>query len=206
MPILVKIVPYVLCLVHLLVCFWYYKRQASGMRIGGPISLPKITWLFLTTFHYFLLAPYLLFSVNSNEPMNTALLAFCLLIVFRMLLQLVLMFWLKKWTPVWGISFNFLFVSIIGLILSQGSEIDYGPVSNKLILLHLITLSLMMLVDSYYAWTFKSLVGQQTKGEQAIWYASEQDPKFASINRQTKVLNMFFVFLGLIEFSLLVQL
>ena len=135
---------------------------------------------------------------------------FITLIYFRFVVQSVLMFWLKKWTPPMGITYNLLifFTLSCGLFSSLKTvELTTLHPDEWALMSLSVLLGMMLLVDSYYAWSFYKLVGHQTKGHEAIWYASEEDPKFRRINRETKWLNVLFlvysaVLLGLIVYLL----
>lgn len=206
MPLTSKLIALGLFLLHALICFWYYKRQASGSRIGGPISVPKVIWLFLTTYHYFMLAPCLYLGLYPAPTLALGLSAFCLLIGFRMVLQLLLMFFFKVWTPIWGISLNGLYVVTLLLILLLGPVFQLESIPNLMVFFTLLVLVCMMVLDSYYAWSFRALVGQQTKGSEAIWYASDTEPKFEKLNHQTRIFNLFFLLFTGVEFVLIVLL
>lgn len=166
---------------------WYYRHQNGPKRpIGGPISWQKAWWLSLTTFSYFLL-PVIVLSVYTGifwQPLAIIMLGFWL---FRAVVQSALMFLLKRWIPPYGIAFNLLFACVMFWIAFVKIKIGWS-VPYAVLPVHFIGL---MLTDSVFAWMFFQKVGMQTKGAEAIWYAS-QEPAYDQINRITLAADLIF--------------
>lgn len=175
---------------------WYYRWQQQGTRIGGAISKPKAVWLFFALYHYFFLPGWFLVALEAPGPLRTALWVFVGLMGTRLLAQSLLMYVFKRWTPPLGIASNLTVLAcLLGCLFWAFTHASWpGTDSDQGLMLALVVLlCLMLLADSYYAHAFYQLVGQQTKGKEAIWYASEQDPKFLRINQITHMANIFFL-------------
>ena len=144
-------------------------------------------------FYYFFLS-FWIFTALPKSDFTFILKIFIILIFFRATMQPVLLYITKNWTPLYGITFNILtglvLISLISrLIMIHGvakSAID------RIYLMYLSGVILALFVDSYYANVFHRIIGQGTKGDDAIWYASEQDKRFKRINQITFYNNFFF--------------
>ncbi len=186
---------------------WYHRRQNSRAVLGGAISKPKVIWLFYALFHYFFLTVWCYWFFEKSNRLHAVLPVFIALIYFRLVAQSALMFWLKKWTPPMGISYNlFTFATLCYCVFSslKNAELVILHPDECLLLGLFGLLGMMLLVDSYYAWSFYRLVGSLTKGHEAIWYASEEDAKFRRINRVTKWLNVVFLACSLVLLALII--
>ena len=162
--------------------FTYYHYQNKKQRIGGAISKPKAYWLFFCLFLYYFMPIW--FISYFNELPSTQIFIYkgiiCIM-VLRLVFQGIYMFYIKKWTPKFGIAFNFFLVLFI-LTTAAGAFDQFGvePFQYTALLI-----ALMAVIDSYYAYTFRKLVEGKTVGEEAIWYAAENDDRFQTINRLT---------------------
>ena len=113
--------------------------------------------------------------------------------VMRAIIQPIMLYITKSWTPFYGISFNL----IVGLGLSlclvhyfyNGMD---RSASDWVFITYLTGVALALFTDSYYAYQFHQIVGEGTKGNQAVWYASPNDPGFNRINKITEYLNVIF--------------
>ncbi len=183
---------------------WYYKKQNTQEGLGGPISKAKMLWLSYATFNYFFLSVFFLFLKSSNEPLFKTLLLFIVLIYFRALLQIILMYFIKKWSPIIGISYNiFCFLMIILSLFFNESSIIPATVKELPLFIFIFVVSSCLLTDSFYAYSFYKIIGKGTYGDRAIWYASEKDPRFNKINSQTSFMNIGFYLLFFINIILI---
>lgn len=112
----------------------------------------------------------------------------------------------RNWIPRYGIIFNIIGVlmvltlAVIILINDQPKD-DFGIV---LISYFLFQLFLILITDTVYAIKFNQIAGSQTKGSNAVWYASDDD-EFEKINRLTKRNNYFFICLAAIMIILILM-
>jgi uncharacterized protein (UPF0333 family) len=171
---------------------YYYYRQNTKSTIGGKISGPKSYWLFFALFHYYIFPVYLLTSLDVQKPGYEGLVLCFGLLAIRALVQTVLMFGSKNWTPTIGLAFNFSLVAAVVYSLSKmiwnGVNIQTWP----FLVLYLLLLLAIAIMDSYYARQFHKLVGTKTMGRDAIWFAAPNDSLFTNINRITHRSNVAF--------------
>lgn len=177
----------------------YYKRQNSTHKMGGSISIPKTIWLFLALYQYFVLVLVFLFSYHGEFIMIIGVLG--VLFYLRALFQGIIMYWTKRWKPLYGIIANailsgWILWCLIAILNSNLSVYNAGTI-------YLIGTLLFLMTDTYYAYHFNKLVAGKTMGESAIWFANQEDPKFIKLNRVTAILNIFFVAYIIFEFIIL---
>jgi hypothetical protein len=184
----------------------YYHRQNRPKVTGGPISRPKVLWLFFALFLYYFLGPWIFISTEESQY-TSALKTILSIIGLRAVIQPILMYITKNWTPYFGIGFNI--VGAVAIILMVFYCFDGGGLyhnSGYIHLFYLIIVVMTLFTDSYYAYRFHSIIGDKTKGNEAIWFASEDDPIFYTINRLTYVMNyLFFSLLFLLLLQIVVS-
>ena len=161
----------------------FYTVQNQPGRMGGNISVAKVIWLGYATFYYFILSTwYLIFYLPAGSIALTFYIFICS-IYARFILQGILMYKIKKWIPPYGMTFNILLAIVMALLML--SRQDSGTAAAGLIIKWFcIGAIAILLTDTLYAFLFHKLAHRQTTGEQAIWFAS-QDEKFNHINRIT---------------------
>lgn len=184
------------------IMYAYYRNQNSKNNIiGGKISKAKTFWLGYAMFHYFILPWWFLVFVNQNADHSFAIYTILGIFYFRMLLQMLLMFVTRNWSPVIGITYNIV-ASVIFIYLSiHLIGLGIMPI-NYMIIIYILNLIAILLTDTYYARSFHLLVGEETKGKTAIWFASDEE-KFKPINRITARNNVIFILVSLVMLLLL---
>jgi hypothetical protein len=129
---------------------------------------------------------------NLPESILTHVLIFCIIaMLLRACIQPILMYIIKKWTPYYGMTFNILLAFYVIFQLISTGHIGF----DSAFLIHEIYLGILamaLLADTYFAYQFHKIVGQSTKGDKAIWYASAEDVRFRNINRITFFSNIAF--------------
>jgi hypothetical protein len=190
-----------LCISFLLmttISIGYHLRQNGKSVLGGNISVAKSFWLGYAFYHYFIYSFILYWFIFPSE-LKQLMLMITIWFYFRMLAQGVMMFVLKNWSPKYGISHNILSsILIFSCIIYQG--INYSKYDSSeilMVLLFLFNLLLIAIVDTIYARKFFNIIGNRTKGDQAIWYASN-DERYSQINMLTIRNNYFFVLYSLV--------
>lgn len=181
----------------------YYFNQNKQAKIGGKISAAKAFWLGYALFNYFIFPVFLYFFLENSTLKLVLILIICLFYL-RMLIQSYLMFVSKNWIPSYGILYNIISVIFIFSLLFKLYITFNAFDENGLLLLSLFLFKLILILftDTFYARNFKTLVGNNTKGKKAIWYASD-DIKFNRINRITSRNNIFFSFLSIALITLM---
>lgn len=170
----------------------YHRRQNRGAaRLGGAISRAKAIWLAYAVFLWFFLCPILALSPAVAPPVRALLGAFAAFMWVRGVLELVLLYWTRSWTPPMGIAHD---LACLALLLGGGAWLwpDLAALERPLDrwtlgLLGAVVVSLVC--ETIYAFTFHRIVGGRTKGDEAVWFAPEDDPTFRAINRTTAALN-----------------
>lgn len=171
----------------------FARRQARG-RVGGALSRPKQVWLFLALGTWLLAAPLLALDPGVSPPLRALLGLFVGLMLARVPVELVLLYGLGRWTPPMGIAHDLLCAAVmaVGLPVALRSLDGTGPLgpADQAALLLALTVLATLLVEVHHAWAFWRVVGSAgTQGEDAVWFASADDPRFARINRITAWLN-----------------
>lgn len=175
----------------------YYRRQNHGgagraRRMGGGISRAKALWLCYALFVWFFLCPILALSGAVAAPVRALLGAFAAFMWLRGVVEAVLLYGTKSWTPPMGIGHDVACVALLGggawwsapALGALTSPFDLWTVGL------LVAVVASLLCEVGYAWSFYRVVGQRTKGDEALWFASEEDPRFRAINRATATLNV----------------
>jgi len=176
--------------------FTFYAIQNKASRLGGGISKPKAVWLFLALYLYFILPVicYAAFDSILSPGIKNGLALLTGLLYLRAFMQPVLMYRLKIWTPIMGIAYNLL---CSFFLIYRFFKIDFQPLAENAYdvqIVFLLAISLgALLTDSFYAWSFYKIVGNDTQGDKAIWYASDDNPAFDQINRITFWMNILFI-------------
>lgn len=170
-------------------------NQNSQLTLGGEISIPKTIWLFAAIYTYFVCSIAIYFLTDPSQLRKVLAFFICIMSV-RAFLQSFLMFQSKVWIPTYGMIFNILSALILIIGLANSKSILTPPEQNQLILFFFYLTIIMMLLDSYYAFCFYKLVGDNnTKGENAIWFANSFEKKFNRINKLTFFFNFIILFL-----------
>lgn len=174
---------------------WFSRRQArpERARIGGALSPPKQVWLFLALGTWFVAAPLLALDPAVSRPWRALLGAFALLMLIRAPLELVLLYGLRRWTPPMGIAHDLVcLVGVAGglpLVLARAAWPPGG--ADRAAGLLALGLLLTLAIEVHHAWVFWRVVGSLgTQGQDAVWFAAPDDPRFARINRVTAWLNV----------------
>ena len=175
-------------IVLILFSFFMTKKQNSGKKMGGGISPAKSFWLFYCVYSWFLLMPFVLYQNLVPAPLYTIWLGFVGWMFFRGIIELFMMFYTKNWTPPLGIGHN---LSCLAWLIA--SSIYYFPKLIELPLPHIVFhtgLVWGLVMETYYAIRFYQIVGQKTKGEEAVWYASKENPTFRKVVFITAIFNI----------------
>lgn len=146
---------------------------------GGEISTPKKFWLSFALFVYYPLPVYLMLKFGFHP----VLIAGFGLFFIRLPVQAAGMYILKNWSPKTGIFFNLLAVVVVFSVLMITPDIPL-PIMAYGILVVVCTA-----IDAFYAHRFWKIVGEKTKGDQPIWFASNSK-EFVFLNRLTSVMNI----------------
>lgn len=178
----------------------YHLRQNKNPQMGGKISIPKTFWLFFALYCYYIVPLHFLLEGSFNPFWTPVLLSILVINYSRLAIQGLAMYRFKIWRPIYGMTWNLVSVILVMMIMAWNFEhrevIWNAPGQIVFLLLYLG----LLLTDTYYAHTFKGIVGQITTGDQPVWFANGKDTRFAKINRITYRNNVFFslVFISMV--------
>lgn len=178
--------------------FMHFKQNKGG-KMGGNISPAKSLWLFYCIYSWFIFIPYIYFTQDIPEPYKTTWIGFSIWFWIRGVIEMIMMFITKNWTPPIGITHNiscFLLLVFLPFFIEEKFE----SFASALTLYHL-SLILSIIMETYYAFAFWKIVGEKTKGDEAVWYANKEDPKFKRVVLVTAIAN-WPIYGGLIFFTL----
>ncbi len=167
------------------------KRRQSRGGIGGAISAPKAFWLSFTVFFWFFLCPVLALDGALSRPIRLAFGAFAISMWARGVAELVMLYGTKNWRPPYGIAHDiFCIVLVAAVLLHDPARIAALTRPLDLFALGLlVVVAASLLVEIQHAHSFHAVVGEDTKGDRAIWFADDADRRFARINRRTRIWN-----------------
>lgn len=173
----------------------YHRQQNNGSQIGGNISKAKSVWLGLTLFFYFMFSCWWLLVLPTRSPIYPFVIIVIFYFYFRAIVQAVMMYTTKNWTTAHGIAFNSIGSIILLYCLITATQQNSLTPQEISFTSYLFLLICFQITDSFYAHRFGAIVGQATKGEKAIWFASN-DPKFQKINQRTAQFNTVYLVLS----------
>lgn len=178
----------------------YYLRQNKNPQMGGEISIPKTFWLFFALYCYFILPLLFLLEEPFNAFWSPTWLSILVINYSRLAVQGLAMYIYKNWRPIHGMIWNLSSLIIItaAVLWNFYQQVPLWNAPGHLVFLLLYLVLLM--TDTYYAHTFKGIVGQNTTGDHPVWFASDKDCRFSKINRVTFRNNIFFslVFISMV--------
>jgi hypothetical protein len=186
------------------VLFW--RSQNVRQSRGGRISPPKLAWLLYAVFFWFFVCPLVALDTAVPPGVRWVLGVFAVSMWVRGLAELYMLYVSKSWKPPYGIGHDGVCILLVlgGLALTR--EQWQGPLAPVavwgLALVGLVLVSL--LVEVLYATLFFQAVEGRTTGEEAIWFADEEQARFRRINRLTFALNvpLYLALAGLLALGL----
>lgn len=178
---------YINLLAFFIIGFLFYQKQNKNSTLGGSISVAKAFWLFFAIHTWLFLIPILIFSVDLPFGYKVVWSIFSGWFWLRSILEMIMMYKTKNWSPIYGISHD---ISCL-LILFLGTFYYYVDFihSNPFLLLFHLVLILSLLLETYYAYEFFKIVGEGTKGEKAIWFADSENLRFKRVVHITHIFN-----------------
>lgn len=170
----------------------FARRQNARPRMGGALGRAKQIWLVWTVYTWFFAAPLFALSPALSGPLRTVLGVFSGLMLARGVAELVMLFVTKNWRPPYGIAHDVLCAVVL---LAGSAWVIFGtpPFDDPIeawgrALLAVLTVSLLL--ETYYAVAFHRAVGDRTTGEDGVWFAHADDPRFARVVLVTSIANI----------------
>ena len=167
----------------------FYLWQNSTARAGGKISRPKMLWLTYVVGLWFFVCPIVALDPTVAVPLRATLGGFAAFMWMRGLTELLMMYLTKNWRPRYGIAHNiasFVLVTAMAAWSLTSGLASYDAWVFGLVVLVAVTL----VIETVFAVGFRRVVGDRTTGDDAVWFASAKDERFAGLNRLTAALNV----------------
>jgi hypothetical protein len=179
-----------LALAGALLAVGLYFRQNRGdqARMGGRIAPAKAFWLYYTLAVWFVLLPGLLLQLTLPPAIFLAWSALTVSMWIRGLVEAYLLFVTKNWRPPLGIAHDLLTFGLFCTAL--WARADSWNESTFWTQVFTLSLGVSLLAEVYYATAFYRLVRERTTGEDGVWFASAEDPKFRRIVNVTALVNI----------------
>ncbi|MCK6550068.1 hypothetical protein L6R52_29810 [Myxococcota bacterium] len=170
----------------------FARGQNTHGKLGGAISRPKQLWLGFTVYTWFCVCPLLALDPAVNGALRGILGVFGASMWIRGIAELVMLYRTKNWRPPYGIGHDVLCVALVlgGLILGRETITTLTSTLDLWTLALVAAILVSLVLEIYYAYTFFHLVEGQTTGEEGVWFAHEEDPRFVRINRITAAGNL----------------
>ena len=175
--------------------FAWSQRQGA---LGGKMSLPKALWLLWAVLIWFFVCPMLAFDVTIPTPWRWVMGVFAINMWCRGLIELYMLYGPKSWKPPYGISHNVFSMALLMTLVFVFAP-PYTTGWGLVMATWFGVLMLSLAVETYYAVAFHHVVKGQTTGDDGVWFADAEDPKFRRINQVTTFWNvvLYGVFGGL---------
>lgn len=167
----------------------FYLRQNRARTLGGRISRAKAAWLTFAVLFWLGVCPLLAFEPSLPPRWRIVLGVFGAQFWLRGLAELWMLYVSKNWRPPYGIGHDlFSLVLVIVMTLGYGAFPLDAPNLVGLAATSLVVISLV--AETYYAWVFFGLVEGRTTGDDGVWFADQEDPRFVRVNRLTAAVNV----------------
>jgi len=168
----------------------FRARQNAGHAKGGRISNPKVLWLFFAIWFWFVECAVLAFEPALPFAFRLIVGAHAVSMYLRGVVELVMLHVTKNWRPPIGIAHDALCIAVIvALVVAQrealGDPGAWGLWAPLLVVMLLFSLA----VELLYAALFFRAVEGKTTGDDGIWFADPDSPRFRRINRITFACN-----------------
>jgi hypothetical protein len=185
-------------LVVLIVGYVFYVRQQKG-ALGGGISRAKAAWLTFAVLYWLGVCPILALEPSMPNPWRMAFGLFTLSFWARGLAELYMLYVSKNWKPPYGVAHDLFCIVLLFATIALMRRSAPGTGWDTMGLLATVALLVSLCAETYYALEFHKLVAGQTTGEDGVWFADQEAPKFKQINRITALINVpLYAFLGVL--------
>lgn len=167
----------------------FYLKQNRARALGGRISRAKAAWLTFAVLFWLGVCPLLAFEPSLPSRWRLVLGVFGAQFWLRGLAELWMLYVSKTWRPPYGIGHDvFSLVLVLGMTVGFGAFPLDAPNLVGFAATALVVISLV--AETYYAWVFFHLVEGRTTGDDGVWFADQEDPRFVRVNRLTAAINV----------------
>lgn len=164
------------------------RRQNHGRHLGGPISRPKLLWLAMIGYGWFLVPPAVVLAPGT--PPSTALFVgvFWAAAVIRGGSEVTMLYIFKNWWPPIGIAHSAL--SFVWAALAVAESPREPTMYIAWTWAFVLWLAITAALETYFALLFYGIVRRRLDGDKGAWFAADGDPKFGRLNRFNSVANI----------------
>jgi hypothetical protein len=178
------------CVVVIASGTWFYFRQQRG-TMGGSISRAKAAWLTFAILYWLGVCPVLWAEPSIPDPYRTTFGLFAVNFWLRGVAEIYMLYVAKNWRPPYGVGHDLFSIALVitCLFVVPAS----APLTTPWALMCAAAVAALLLslcAETYYALEFFKLVAGQTTGEEGIWFADQEAPKFKRINLITACINV----------------
>lgn len=167
------------------------RKQAGSSKMGGAISPPKMLWLAWAVGVWLFVVPVVALDPGVAPALRWTLGIFAAWMWLRGIAELVMMYVTKNWRPPYGIAHDVsCVVLLVALCVAQLDAMSGLSGYDLWVLALVIVVTASMVIETIYAVRFHEVVEGKTTGDDAVWFADPDDPKFKRINRLTTILNV----------------
>lgn len=170
----------------------FHGQQKPG-AIGGPISKAKAFWLPFAIYLWFVVCAVVAVDPALPPALATVFGAVAVSMWLRGIAEMLMLYVSHNWRPPMGIGHDAftigLVVTIGGVTIGSADLAAWSPLAHGAFVLLVVVVASLVL-EIVHAWSFYVVVGTRTVGDQGIWFADDDDPRFAAINRRTRVGNI----------------
>jgi len=139
----------------------FFWQQNSGNLSGGDIALPKLYWLALVIFYWYVAPALLLLGDNVNATERLVLKIHSVNVWSRALIELCMMYITHNWHPYYGIAHDIFSVLMLVFLLST-----YYKVMSSYLLYFMVMLVAVFLLETVFA----SYMVTQVQSSQGVVY------------------------------------
>jgi hypothetical protein len=177
------------------------RRQNRAARMGGRISGGKVLWLVYAIFLWFVVCPVLALEPRLAPALRVVLGAFGVSMWVRGLAELYLLYFGRRWRPPYGIAHDVFCLALVAVLVvwqREGVAAGLGAPLARWGLAVVVVVAVSLVLEIGYAWSFHRAVEGRTTGDEGIWFASNEEPRFRRIVRATALANVpLYAFLAL---------
>ncbi len=153
-------------------CGFYFLQNNLGVT-GGAIALPKLVWLAYALLFWFAL-PILIACDKRTPPILTrGFTGLFLLMIGRGVAELVMLYVLKNWSPIYGIAHDIVCMLTMSYFLTRAwiaGEVRATQLARSLFV-HGIVTSIMFIPEIGFAWYMRT--NFITQGSNAIYFVPD---------------------------------
>lgn len=169
----------------------FYRRQNRRGGMGGAISRAKMLWLVWALWVWFIVCPLVAMDAGVARPLRLTLGAFAAFMWLRGLVELFMLYVTKNWIPPYGVAHN---LASVALVVGCGWWWDVVSAAvdpwSRWALALTVVIAFSLVIETVYAVGFHRVVRGKTTGDEGLWFASADDPRFRRLVRLTAALNV----------------